>query len=99
MAGERWRAVEVVNVRNRVEGVEALVKSRRVSIIKMWSGIRMVTVEVAVGVAVLIRGVNSVSERVSKSRLVFVVIQGVRLVKAVAVFQHVQATLVSSLSP
>ena len=66
----------------------------------------MVTVAVAVAVAVakyllcsLIRGVNSVSERVSKSRLVFVVIQGVQLVIAVAVFQHVQATLVSSLSP
>ena len=35
----------------------------------------------------LIRGVNIVSERVSKSRLVFVVIQGVQLVKAIAVFQ------------
>ena len=64
----------------------------------------MVTATVVVAVAgakyslcSLIRVVNSVSERVSKSRLVFVVIQGVQLVKAVADFQHVQATLVSSL--
>ena len=37
------------------------------------------------------------SERVSKSRLVFVVIQGVLLVKAVAGLGHSQAILVSSL--
>ena len=36
------------------------------------------------------------SERVSKSRLVFVVVQGLLLVKAVAGLQHIQATLLVS---
>ena len=31
MAGERWWGVEVVRVRKRMEGVEELVKRRRVS--------------------------------------------------------------------
>lgn len=32
-AGERWWAAEVVRVRRRVEGVEELVKRRRVSML------------------------------------------------------------------